>query len=228
MPSASASGRTTRAATPNGRRCRGTNEPGGGFTARRAPVAPDGRPGQCNVADQEADPTRCWPSPGGPSPAAPAATTWPSGRTARSLARGHLGLRPGDRHDGDPQHVGLTQRFEGVPGTITVSTDRATGGVDGGGRAHLGRPWSGAVIEPVTPAVRALHHAGAGHTAPLLALARRLVDDGHEVVFFTTEHYRDRVRRPAPASCPSPRVRRPRPDGGQPRARGRPSAASAA
>jgi UDP:flavonoid glycosyltransferase YjiC (YdhE family) len=32
-----------------------------------------------------------------------------------------------------------------------------------------------------------------GHTAPLLALARRLVDDGHEVTFFTTEHYRDKV-----------------------------------
>ena len=32
-----------------------------------------------------------------------------------------------------------------------------------------------------------------GHTAPLVALARRLVDDGHEVVFFTTEHYRDSV-----------------------------------
>jgi MGT family glycosyltransferase len=32
-----------------------------------------------------------------------------------------------------------------------------------------------------------------GHTAPLLALAGRLVADGHEVVFFTTEHYRDAV-----------------------------------
>jgi MGT family glycosyltransferase len=32
-----------------------------------------------------------------------------------------------------------------------------------------------------------------GHTAPLLALARHLVDDGHQVVFFTTEHYRDKV-----------------------------------
>ncbi len=32
-----------------------------------------------------------------------------------------------------------------------------------------------------------------GHTAPLLALARRLVADGHEVVFFTTGHYRDQV-----------------------------------
>ncbi len=32
-----------------------------------------------------------------------------------------------------------------------------------------------------------------GHTVPLLALAERLVHDGHEVVFFTTAHYRDRV-----------------------------------
>src|SRR5580658_159572 len=32
-----------------------------------------------------------------------------------------------------------------------------------------------------------------GHTTPLVALARRLVGDGHQVVFFTTEHYRDRV-----------------------------------
>ncbi len=32
-----------------------------------------------------------------------------------------------------------------------------------------------------------------GHTAPLLALARRLVHDGHDVVFFTTAHYRDKV-----------------------------------
>jgi UDP:flavonoid glycosyltransferase YjiC (YdhE family) len=32
-----------------------------------------------------------------------------------------------------------------------------------------------------------------GHTAPLLALARRLVDEGNEVVFFTTAHYREAV-----------------------------------
>ncbi len=32
-----------------------------------------------------------------------------------------------------------------------------------------------------------------GHTAPLVALSGRLVADGHEVVFFTTEHYRDTV-----------------------------------
>ena len=29
--------------------------------------------------------------------------------------------------------------------------------------------------------------------APLLVIARRLVDDGHDVVFFTTPHYSDRV-----------------------------------
>jgi UDP:flavonoid glycosyltransferase YjiC (YdhE family) len=32
-----------------------------------------------------------------------------------------------------------------------------------------------------------------GHAVPLLAIAGRLVAGGHEVVFFTTEHYRDRV-----------------------------------
>ena len=34
-----------------------------------------------------------------------------------------------------------------------------------------------------------------GHTAPLLAVARRLVEGGHHVTFFTTEHYRHRVNR---------------------------------
>lgn len=33
-----------------------------------------------------------------------------------------------------------------------------------------------------------------GHVAPLLALARRLVDEGHAVVFFTTAHFRDQVK----------------------------------
>ena len=32
-----------------------------------------------------------------------------------------------------------------------------------------------------------------GHTAPLLAVAGRLVGEGHDVVFFTTEHYREKV-----------------------------------
>ena len=32
-----------------------------------------------------------------------------------------------------------------------------------------------------------------GHTAPLVALAGQLIAEGHQVVFFTTEHYRDTV-----------------------------------
>jgi MGT family glycosyltransferase len=32
-----------------------------------------------------------------------------------------------------------------------------------------------------------------GHAAPLLAVTRRLLEAGHDVMFFTTEHYRDRV-----------------------------------
>ena len=41
-----------------------------------------------------------------------------------------------------------------------------------------------------------------GHTAPLLALARRLVGDGHQVVFFTTPHYRDKVEATGAAFVP--------------------------
>ncbi len=41
-----------------------------------------------------------------------------------------------------------------------------------------------------------------GHTVPLLAVARRLVSQGHEVVFFTTEHYRDRVKATGAAFVP--------------------------
>src|ERR1700733_2296183 len=32
-----------------------------------------------------------------------------------------------------------------------------------------------------------------GHTLPLVALAGRLIGEGHDVVFFTTGHYRSRV-----------------------------------
>jgi len=41
-----------------------------------------------------------------------------------------------------------------------------------------------------------------GHTSPLLALARRLVDEGHQVVFFTTAHYRDKVEATGAAFVP--------------------------
>ena len=41
-----------------------------------------------------------------------------------------------------------------------------------------------------------------GHTAPLLALAARLVGEGHDVVFFTTSHYRDKVEATGAAFVP--------------------------
>jgi UDP:flavonoid glycosyltransferase YjiC (YdhE family) len=41
-----------------------------------------------------------------------------------------------------------------------------------------------------------------GHTTPVLAVARRLVDEGHDVVFFTTEHYRDKVAATGAAFVP--------------------------
>lgn len=59
---------------------------------------------------------------------------------------------------------------------------------------------SGGVAEPrryllcSTPAL--------GHTVPLLALSRRLVHDGHAVVFFTTAHYRARVEATGAAFAP--------------------------
>jgi MGT family glycosyltransferase len=57
----------------------------------------------------------------------------------------------------------------------------AAAGADRGGGADEARRY----VLCTTPAQ--------GHTAPLLALARRLVGEGHEVVFFTTAHYRDKV-----------------------------------
>ena len=41
-----------------------------------------------------------------------------------------------------------------------------------------------------------------GHTAPLVALARRLVNDGHAVTFFTTAHYREQVEATGAAFAP--------------------------
>lgn len=53
-----------------------------------------------------------------------------------------------------------------------------------------------------------------GHTAPLLALARRLVSEGHEVVFFTTAHYRDKVEATGASFVPfGEEYDAPRPDG---------------
>jgi UDP:flavonoid glycosyltransferase YjiC (YdhE family) len=53
---------------------------------------------------------------------------------------------------------------------------------------------AGPAAEAITPRRYVLCTTPAqGHTTPLLALARLLVEEGHDVVFFTTEHYRDKV-----------------------------------
>jgi UDP:flavonoid glycosyltransferase YjiC (YdhE family) len=68
------------------------------------------------------------------------------------------------------------------PGTLRgVVADDEGAGDFGSGRNDVPRRF----VLCTTPAQ--------GHTAPLLALARRLVDEGHDVVFFTTAHYRDKV-----------------------------------
>ncbi len=55
-------------------------------------------------------------------------------------------------------------------------------------------PAAGAPTGPVTPRRYVLCTTPAhGHAAPLLAVAHRLIGEGHDIVFFTTEHYRDKV-----------------------------------
>ncbi len=171
--------------------------PHGGFTEPGVrPWLPMADPASCNVADQAADPdsvlafTRAviarrrdnvdlalgtygsLPSPEG---------TWVYGRGERttvalnmsevaqpvSAGAGHRGRghRPG------PRGIGRRRHRHAGPATVERRRDR--------------------VMTPrrfvlcTTPAQ--------GHTTPLLALCRRLVSDGHQVVFFTTEHYRARV-----------------------------------
>ena len=82
--------------------------------------------------------------------------------------------------------------FGGVTGTVTVSTDHGLEGSRCRRRADpsaLGwrrrRAMTRRFVLCTTPAQ--------GHTAPLLAVARRLIGEGHDVVFFTTEHYRDKA-----------------------------------
>ena len=62
------------------------------------------------------------------------------------------------------------------------------------GRVWVGRRRARRYLLCTTPAL--------GHTAPLLALATRLVGEGHEVVFFTTAHYRARVEATGAAFVP--------------------------
>ena len=168
--------------------------PGGGFT--RAGVRtwlPMADPAQCNVADQEGDPDSVL------------------AFTRRAIARRAAQRRPGRRplpllalppgtwafERGGGTVVALNmsdspQELDGVAGSIVLATDRA------GRDPPWGRPDAGGLERgrrrAVTPRRFLLCATPAqGHAVPLLAIAGRLVADGHQVVFFTTEHYRDRV-----------------------------------
>ena len=68
----------------------------------------------------------------------------------------------------------------GAAGAATAGAGAAGAGAAAGGAATRRR-----FVLCTTPAQ--------GHTAPLVALSGRLVAEGHDVVFFTTEHYRESV-----------------------------------
>ena len=192
--------------------------PGGGFSAPGVRTwLPMADPAACNVADQEGDPDsvlefcrraiaaraasddlavgpyRSLPSPEG---------TWAFARgeahhraaqhvrraggvrrRARHGDRGHRARARGDEHRGRPHPAGLERRRRGA---VTGAATPAAGGVP--------RPVPRRYLLCTTPAL--------GHTAPLLALAARLVGEGHDVVFFTTAHYRDRVEATGAAFVP--------------------------
>ncbi len=179
--------------------------PGGGFTdTGRAAVAAHGRPG-----DQQRG------GPGG-RPVVGAGVLPPGDRDAArerrpgrrvvpvaALAGGHLGLRPGLGHPGAVQHVRRCRWVRGVGarerGALLGRRDFEGSAVEGSLRLA---PWGGvsrgtAAGAGVVASIRRRYvlctTPAQGHTAPLLALARRLVDEGHDVVFFTTRHYRDKV-----------------------------------
>ncbi len=111
------------------------------------------------------------------------------------LPRGHVGLCPRRRHrvaqhverdgvlrrsgrDGDGEH-------RAQPGGLPRRRDLDAPAL-GGRRRDAMTPERRRFVLCTTPAQ--------GHTAPLVALAGRLVGDGHEVVFFTTEHYRQTIQ----------------------------------
>ena len=199
-----------------------SNTPGGGFTSPGVtPWLPMGDPAACNVADQEADVDSVLAFTRRAIAGRRHSDDLAVGLVPlAALARRHLGLRPGRADGGGPEHVGAGPTGRGNRDhRAEHRTD--PGGHGGRRRTHVG-PVDGRRHHVVTARRFLLCSTPAqGHTAPLLAVARRLVEGGHHVTFFTTEHYRHRVNRHRGALRPvRHRLRRPRPDGGQSRTRG--------
>ena len=213
---------------PSGRPCRGHPAPEG--------VTAPGRGAWLPMTD-----------PGGVQRGRPARATrircssWSGGRSRpggqrgarrRSLPVAGLARRaPGPSGGGEATTVLLNMAdapatFDGVRGTVAVGNPARARGVEHRGALAL-PPWSSVVAWSMTgaasagerPALRAVHDASQGHTAPLLAVARRLSGEGREVVFFTTAHCRDAVEATGTSFVPLGReCDAHRPDGGQPRA----------
>ena len=204
--------------------------PGGGFTRDGVRTwLPMADPAQCNVADQVGDPDSVL-----------AFTRRAIARRAASddLALGSYRSLPSpagtwafERGGGTVVALNMSdspQQLEGVAGSIVLATDRAREGAAVAGRTHAGGLERGR-RRAVTPRRFLLCATPAqGHAVPLLAIAGRLVGDGHQVVFFTTEHYRGKVTATGAAvRRAGARVRRPRSDGGQPRPGGHVAAGAA-
>ena len=164
-------------------------------------------------------PIRSWPSPGAPSRGVPASDDLALG-SYRSLPspEGTWAFATRRRHRRRPQHVGLVPAARGGRRVDRPGHRPGPGGKRRGGRTHAGGLERGR-RRAVTPRRFLLCATPAqGHAVPLLAIAGRLVHDGHQVLFFTTGHYRDRVTATGARFVPlGARVRRPRSDGGQPR-----------
>ena len=180
--------------------------PGGGFTrAGRAHLAAHGRPGA----------RATWPTRRATRPpcssccrrviAARGGQRRPGRRLLplAALARGHLGLPAGRGARRCCSTCPTTRRRStGVRGTVTRRHRPRPGGL--GSRRRAGAPGlerrrgGGLTVTQAAGAPGRRRFVlcttpAQGHTVPLLAVARRLVEQGHEVVFFTTAHYRERV-----------------------------------
>ena len=142
-----ASGPTTRAATPSGRRCRGRGDAGGGFSPPGVRTwLPMADPAACNVADQEADPD---------SVLELCRRAIAARATSEDLAVGAYRSLPSPegtwafaRGEGTTVLLNMSDApatFDAGPGTVTVATTRALEGSGVEGSLSL-PPWSGAVV----------------------------------------------------------------------------------
>ena len=178
------------------RRARAAGSP----TRGSRPWLPMADPAASNVADQEGDPASVLAFCRRVIAARRRATTWPSG-AYRSLpsAEGTWAYARGDgtvvllnMSDGAVVFEGLAAGASCSPRTLRSRARRSRarsrwgpGSARSWRRRAAGMSVRRRFVLCTTPAQ--------GHTAPLLALARRLVDEGHDVVFFTTPHYADKV-----------------------------------